>query len=252
MTGVDFREVTKRYGDATALAGVSLRFDPGAVHCLVGPNGAGKSTLFDLALGLTTPTAGGVTADVRPGAAFQQPNFYPDLTVGENCRVFASMADADDDAWLATLRESFGLGDVWGRRAGRVSGGYMRKLDLALAFVRRPPLVLLDEPLSDLDDASQARLLAFLREYRDDGGGVVVATHRVAAFEGLAERVTVLEGGQVVWDGPAEDVEGSIEEHYLDIVLGAAPRAGGPNRGDSPRDCGPKRDGGPSQGNSRS
>ncbi len=215
---IELREVTKRYGEATALSGVSLSVEPGTVHCLVGPNGAGKSTLFDLVLGLTAPTDGEVRVEGTVGAAFQTPTFYPGLTVDENLRVFGDVAGGVDERWLATLRDRLELADATRRRAGDLSGGFARKLDLALAFVKRPDLAVLDEPLGDLDDLTGRRLLDFLGDYRDDGGGLLVATHRVDAFEGLADRLTVLDGGAVVFDGPTAAVDGSIERRYLDVA----------------------------------
>ncbi|MFB6309496.1 MAG: ATP-binding cassette domain-containing protein [Haloarculaceae archaeon] len=213
---ITFRGVTKRYGDVTALDAVDLEIRPDEIHCLVGPNGSGKTTLFDLLLGLTRPTAGRVErSGATLGCSFQTPTFYPDLTVRENLTVFARLTHAPDDGWRETVTEEFRLDRVAGRLAGTLSGGWQKKLDLALAFLERPAYAVLDEPLDDLDDISKRRLRAFLDDYRDVGG-VLVATHHVGAFEPILDRLTVIDDGTILYDGPVE--EGTAHERYLDLV----------------------------------
>lgn len=210
--------VTKRYGEIVAIDDVSLRFDPHGVHCLLGPNGSGKTTLFDVLLGLTTPTAGSVDrGDATLGCGFQTATYYPDLTVAENLRTFASM-DGGDAAWRERVAEELGLAEVDHRRAGDLSGGWGKRLDLALAVLSRPDYVVLDEPLDDLDDVVRRRVLDFFEAYRDEAGALLVATHRAAAFEGLADRVTVLDRGEVVLDADVADVDRPLATAYLDLI----------------------------------
>jgi ABC-2 type transport system ATP-binding protein len=209
--------VARRYDGVTALAGVDLRIEAGELHALVGPNGSGKSTLLSLVLGLDRPTAGAITRpEGRIGCGFQTPSVYPDLTVDENLRVFAAMSEADDD-WLATVRSELGLDDVRDRVAADLSGGYQRLLDVALAFVRRPTFVLLDEPLDELDDAARDRVVAFVADYCDDGRTVVVSTHHLDAFGPSLDRLTVLADGDVRFD---ERVDGTDDYRaiYRDLV----------------------------------
>jgi len=177
MVGVE--NVEKVYGSVTALDGVSLEFDPGAFHCLIGPNGSGKTTLLRLLMGLTNPTAGSVAApDGSLGSGFQQPSFYPGLTVRENIEVFAGLVDAPAGEWPQRLVSQLRLGPALDRTAADLSGGFARKLDLALALLKRPEYLLLDEPLGALDDVSKAQLLGFLDAYVDDGHAVVVSRGR--------------------------------------------------------------------------
>ncbi|WP_436909787.1 ATP-binding cassette domain-containing protein [Halosimplex marinum] len=209
--------VVRRYDGVTALAGVDLRIEAGDLHALVGPNGSGKSTLLALVLGLDRPTAGTITRpEGRIGCGFQTPSVYPDLTVDENLRVFAAMGEAGDD-WLATVRADLGLDDVRDRVAGDLSGGYQRLLDVALAFVRRPTFVLLDEPLDELDDAARDRVVGFVADYCGDGRTVVVSTHHLDAFGPSLDRLTVLADGDVRFD---ERVDGTDDYRaiYRDLV----------------------------------
>ncbi|WP_255195678.1 ABC transporter ATP-binding protein [Halorarius litoreus] len=199
MPDIELTGVRKRYGDVVAVDGVDLAFRDDECHALVGPNGSGKTTLLRLVLGLT-PASGGeirVPDDRTVGCAFQTPSFYPALTVAENLDTFGAFVGADDE-WLAEVTDRLGLDVVRGRVAGDLSGGFARKLDLALAVAREPDVLLLDEPLGALDDVTRDELVAFLADYRDAGHGVVVSTHDLAAFGPTVDRVTVVRDGRQV------------------------------------------------------
>lgn len=203
MLGVT--DLTKTYGDATALDGVSVSWCEG-LHCLAGPNGSGKTTLLRVLAGLTRADSGSVTAPDSLGVAFQTPNVYPDLTVAENLDVFGALADADDD-WRASLVDQLRLDPVVGRTASELSGGFRKKLDLALALLKRPDALLLDEPLADLDAATRRRLVATAVRY-SDAHPVVASTHHLDAFSEDYATLTVVVDGRVAgaWnrsDAPA-------------------------------------------------
>ena len=217
--GIVLEGVTKRYGATTALDDVSLGIRPGTFHGLVGPNGAGKSTLFALLTGLARPTDGRVTRTVDSvGYSFQEPRFYPDLTPRENLAVFRSMAaDPPPTEWIDTLLEELRLEPAADRRAADLSGGFRSKLDLALALVSRPRIVLLDEPLADVDDHSAGRIVDFLASYRRDrpDRAVVVSTHDVASFAPELERLTVVVDGAIRFDDAPED---DVLEQYRAVL----------------------------------
>jgi len=223
MTRLVVDGVTKRYGSVEALDDVSLSVRPGEFHCLVGPNGSGKTTLLRVILGLTRQSSGSVSIpDVAIGCGFQRANFYRDLTVAENLSVFAAMVDADRE-WREHLVASLGLERVLDRRAGDLSGGYGKKLDLALAMLDQPAFLFLDEPMGDLDDVSKERLCSFLSSYRDAGNAVVVSTHHLADFESLVDRLTILHDGRVILDALRGDIDmgdhDSLQDLYVDRVL---------------------------------
>ncbi len=215
--------VRKTYGDVEAIADVTLQLGGGEFHCLLGPNGSGKTTLFRLLLGLTNPTAGSVSPPESVGCGFQRPNFYPGLTVRENIEVFASLVGASDSEWRQRLVSELRLGRALDRSAADLSGGFARKLDLALALLKRPEYLLLDEPLGALDDISKERLLGFLDEYTDAGNTVVVSTHHAADFEPYLDRVTVMHEGRVLLDRDRDGLDldgtGSLQEFYVQRVL---------------------------------
>lgn len=199
-------DVTKRYGGVTALESVSLSVRPGTVHGLVGPNGAGKTTTLALLSGLARPTSGRVARSTDAvGYGFQEPRFYPELTPRENLAVFRGLAsDPPPRNWIDRLVTGLGIEPAVHRRAGDLSGGFRTRLDLALALVGRPRLLLLDEPLADVDDVSADRIVSFLEEYlaADDERAIVVSTHDVAAFADHFDHLTVVVDGAVRYDGP--------------------------------------------------
>lgn len=233
-TYVAFESVGKHYDDSAVLDSIDLCVRSGEFHCLAGPNGAGKSTLFRLAAGLTRPTTGRVERRVDGvGCGFQTPNFYPDLTVAENLDVFAGLADATpDDSWVETLSEALRLDRVAHQRGDELSAGFATALDLGLALLSKPSLVLLDEPLSELDGASRERVVEALEAYRTGelaetdesapGRTVVVATHNVGAFEEVATRVTLLADGDVVLDAPYDELRAKLAGPAGEAVTGEA------------------------------
>jgi ABC-2 type transport system ATP-binding protein len=229
MTGTDpevieLDSVTKSFGGVLAVDELSLSLGGGQYHCLLGPNGAGKSTLMRLVLGLTRPDGGTIT---RPsgniGCGFQQPNFYPGLSVRENISVFAKLVGATDWDWNQTVVSELRLSRALDREAGDLSGGFSRRLDLALALLKEPDFLLLDEPLGALDDVSKERLLDFLGRYAGGGHTVVVSTHEITQFEPYADRVTVLHQGERVFDKRVADIDlgpdESLQSYYVETVL---------------------------------
>jgi ABC-2 type transport system ATP-binding protein len=224
MDPIHISGLRKTYDGTVALDGVDLTIEPATLHCLVGPNGSGKSTLLRVLLGLTEADAGEIrTPDARFGCGFQQPRLFPTLTVAENLDVFGSLAGGVDPAWRETVVESLRLETVLDRPARDLSGGFAKKLDLALALLAEPEFLLLDEPLSELDDVSKAHLHTVLTEYRDAGNAVVVATHNLADFRETFDRLTILHEGSVLLDEYRADVAlddtESYDEFYVDLVL---------------------------------
>lgn len=212
---VGVTDLTKRFEDVVALEDVTVSVTDG-FHCLVGPNGSGKTTLFRILLGLTRPTAGQVVADASLGVAFQEPSFYADLTVAENLDVFGGFVGASAD-WRRTVVERVGVADALSRPAGALSTGYAKKLDLALAMLKRPDVLLVDEPLADLDDVTKARLVDLLGEYAEEQA-VLVATHNLDTFAPACDRLTVLVDGTVRLDEPRAALSGDLTRAYLDRV----------------------------------
>lgn len=231
---INIENARKTYGSVVAVDDVSLTIGNDNFHCLIGPNGSGKTTIFRMLLGLTQPTGGTVPRpDGTVGCGFQQPNFYPELTVAENLDVFGSLVGGVEQSWRETLLEELRLERALGRTATDLSGGFARKLDLALALLRRPEYLLLDEPLGALDDVSKERLLAFLRSYADEGNTILVSTHHITSFEPYVDRVTIMHDGAVILDRERDGIDtgdaDTLQQYYVETVLdreGVTPQVG--------------------------
>jgi ABC-2 type transport system ATP-binding protein len=232
VTAIAANGVVKRYGETVALAGVDLRLDEGEVLALLGPNGAGKSTLVSVLTGLRRPDAGEVRVFGRDpriaaarqplGVSLQEPTFPATLRVAEVVRLAA--AHFADPVPAADLLERFALADFAGRQTGGLSGGQRRRLALALAFVGKPRVVLLDEPGGDLDPSARRGLWETLRAFVRDGGAVLLTTHHLDEAEALATRVAVIHRGVVVADDTLATVRGvagaTLEDAFVHLTDG--------------------------------
>ncbi len=206
--------VSRTFGDVVALDDVSLDIGAGEMLGLLGPNGAGKTTLLTLLTGQRRPSAGtvqlfgGSPLDWRNrralGTTPQESALPPTLTVREVIDLVG--AHFDDRRTTAELSEEFGLTDLLRRQTGSLSGGQRRRLSVALAFVGRPRLVLLDEPTTGLDVDARRSLWDALRRQHAAGSTVVVTSHYLEEIEALAERVVVVASGRLIADAPLPDV----------------------------------------------
>jgi ABC-2 type transport system ATP-binding protein len=212
---LDVRDLRKRFGDVQAVDGLDLSVAVGEVHGLVGPNGAGKTTLLRILFGLVAPDGGTVTvlgAEVADsaeattdgvGGFVEEPRFYPYLPARRNLELMADLDGGGGDRIgdvLATVR----LGDHADRKVGGFSSGMRQRLGLAASLLRRPRLLLLDEPTIGLDPAGARDMLSIVRTLAADGVTVVVSSHNMSELEGVCEGVTVMREGRSVWHGSME------------------------------------------------
>jgi ABC-2 type transport system ATP-binding protein len=219
-------DVSRRFGEVTALDSLSLDIPAGQLLGLLGPNGAGKTTLISLFVGLRRPSAGRVEIcggnPVDPatrrhfGVTPQQTGLPPTLRVSE-C-VDLAAAHFSDPLPRGELLERFGLTDLARRQTGGLSGGQQRRLAVALAFVGRPRLVFLDEPTTGLDVDARHTLWEGIRLFHRDGGTVVLTSHYLEEVEELAERVVVMFRGRAIADGDLAEVRGAVNANHVSFV----------------------------------
>lgn len=202
--------VGKQYRRGWALRPTSLVIPPNRVVALVGPNGAGKSTLMGLITGLLRPTAGSIAVfgdqptgkGLHPAVAYlaQQKPLYPQLTVAETLRFGAKTNPTWDQPYAEHL---IGRANVpLQAKVGTPSGGQRTRVALALALGKRPRLLLLDEPLADLDPLARETVLQVLTtEARTQGITVVLSSHVLAELEGLCDHLVLLHRGRIVLAG---------------------------------------------------
>jgi ABC-2 type transport system ATP-binding protein len=204
--------VRKAYAGLNALSGVSLVVEPGEVFGLLGPNGAGKTTLLSIIAGLLEPDAGQVRLNDRlfgPGSremrrlvglGTQDLAVYPELTARENLVFFGKlygMRDPDLATRVNQLLAAVGLTERADDRAGTFSGGMKRRLNLAVAVVHRPALLLLDEPTTGVDPQSRNHIFEMVRGLNREGMTIVYTSHYMEEVQALCRRIAILDNGQL-------------------------------------------------------
>ncbi|AZH25658.1 ABC transporter ATP-binding protein [Haloplanus aerogenes] len=216
-------DVHRTFGDVTALSDVSIDIPAGSVVALIGPNGSGKTTLLRILAGLLAPSDGEVTYDgpdaTRPlGYLPQAPTFRPGFSTRETIAFYARLVDDDPDELL----DRVGLDRVPDRRVEALSGGMTRLLGIAQALAGDPPVLALDEPASGLDPGMSRRVFDIVEALAEDGHSVVVTSHDLPLVERAADRVVVLDRGEVVAaDTPAalrERTGGPLHETFTSLV----------------------------------
>ncbi len=209
-------DVVKRYGDNTAVDGLSFTVDRGTVLALLGPNGAGKTTTIEMCEGFTRPTSGrisvlGVNPTTHPdqvrrriGIMLQGGGSYSGIRVGEMLNLAASYNDnPHDPEWLLDV-----VGLTGARRTTyrRLSGGQQQRLSLALALIGRPEIIFLDEPTAGMDAQSRNMVWELINDLRRDGVTVVLTTHLMDEAEALADDVIIIDQGRIVARGTPEQL----------------------------------------------
>ncbi|HMO45936.1 MAG TPA: ABC transporter ATP-binding protein [Rubrivivax sp.] len=231
MTGFALEGVglTRHYGGFAALDNVTLQLEPGEIRGLIGPNGAGKSTLMDVLCGRGGPTGGRVvfngsditrlSAQARRCAglarSFQKTNIFPDLEVRQQVALAARMAEIDNtDEVLDVL----GLSELGQRRAADIAYGDQRRLDLALALVGRPSVLLLDEPAAGLSIKESLVLARLLKDLATSWKvTVLLVEHDMEVIFTVSDRITVLNLGRVLAEGSCDEIRanGEVVRAYL-------------------------------------
>jgi ABC-2 type transport system ATP-binding protein len=211
--------VERRYGDFHAVRGISFEVHPGEVFALLGVNGAGKTSALEVLEGLAAPSGGSVRvlghdprrdrAAVRRhlGVLLQHSGLPGDLTVRETAQTWArTLTDPRPVGEALAQVDLSGRADV---RVRSLSGGERRRLDLALALLGRPRVVVLDEPTTGLDPESRRVVWGIVRDLVDGGAAVVLTTHHLEEAEELADRMVIMRAGLAVASGTGQEISAS-------------------------------------------
>jgi ABC-2 type transport system ATP-binding protein len=220
MPAIRVQDLHKTFADVRALDGLDFGVESGSVFGFLGPNGAGKTTAIRILVGLAWASSGQawvdgieVTADKRQVARHigylpQDPAFYPWMTASELLdhvgRVFG-LASKEGQARTRELLDLVGLTEVARRRIGGFSGGMRQRLGIAQALVHRPPVLLLDEPVSSLDPAGRRDLLHLIERLRGQCT-VLMSTHILADVERVCDTVGIINRGKLVTQAPQKDL----------------------------------------------
>jgi ABC-2 type transport system ATP-binding protein len=234
---LSIRGVTKRFGTLTAVADLSLDIPAGEVHAFLGPNGAGKTTTIRMTAGLLRPDAGTIAVGghdvVTAGVAARQllayvpdePYLFERLTGREfldfTGRIYGLERSVYEER-LAGCDQLFNLSGYWDRLAEGYSHGQRQRVVLAAAWLHRPRLLIVDEPLVGLDPKHIRVALDLFRRIADEGGAVLMSTHTLATVEGSCDRVTVIDKGRVLAHGTVAEVAqgGDLERRFLEMTSG--------------------------------
>jgi ABC-2 type transport system ATP-binding protein len=215
---IDVRGLHKSYGSAAAVRGIDLRVEAGECFAFLGPNGAGKTTTVEILEGYRPRTAGDVHVlgvdpahptrqwRERVGIVLQTCKVAPELTVGETVAQYAGYY-----AGARSVEETIevvGLGEAVGTRAGKLSGGQQRRLDVALALVGDPDLLFLDEPTTGFDPSARRAAWDVVANLTSLGKTVFLTTHYMDEAQALADRIALIAGGVVVAEGTPHDIGG--------------------------------------------
>jgi ABC-2 type transport system ATP-binding protein len=227
VSAIQVSGLKKSYGRREVLHGVSFRVDGGEVFALLGPNGAGKTTTVEILEGYRDrdegdvlvlgddPARGGSDFRSRIGIVLQSSAVYPLLTVHEIVELFAGYYERARD--VDEVVELVGLREQQGARVRTLSGGQLRRLDLALALVGDPELIFLDEPTTGFDPAARRQAWETIRDLRALGKSILLTTHYMEEAQALADRLAILSEGRIVATGsPRELLSGAagVEIRY--------------------------------------
>jgi ABC-type multidrug transport system ATPase subunit len=226
-------ELQRSYGRKEVLRGMSLRIEPGELTLLVGSNGAGKSTTMKILAGLARADAGSgsicghdiQTARVAAQRSLsympQNPQFHPRLTCLEVLKFYARLRGLVL-ARCASALEQVGLTEAMRERSGALSGGMRQRLGLALLLLAESPALLLDEPGLSLDPGWRTRLQEILREEAHRGRAILVTTHLIAEWNGVADRCLVCRDGRIEREINPNDLPHNFDERDPNFIAVAS------------------------------
>ena len=238
---IELRDLAKRFGSVQALAGASFTARDGAITGLLGPNGAGKSTALRILCTVLRPDAGTAAVDgidatrdpigvrARIGVLPHNANLYANLSTRENIAYYAALQGLESDAGAAAVDrvlDTMQIADIADRRTKGFSQGQRIRVGLARALVHDPRTLILDEPTNGLDVMATRALRDVIRERRDAGCCVLLASHVMQEVAALCDRIVILSHGKVVAAGTPDEIRAAtgqddLEDAFVEAIGGA-------------------------------
>jgi ABC-2 type transport system ATP-binding protein len=232
---IEIHDLTKRYGDFTAVDRLSLRAGAKEIFGFLGPNGAGKTTTIRIIAGLSLPTSGTVTVNgidvlaepVRAKAVMgyvpDRPYLYEKLTGRELLHFVADLYRkpwADCEPRAVDLLRWFGLGDWIDARIENLSHGMKQKLVIVSALVHDPAVLVIDEPMVGLDALAQRQVKQLFRRLADEGRTIFLTTHTLSVAEAVCDRIAIINRGRIVAAGTTAELkqDSALEDVFLEVT----------------------------------
>lgn len=237
MAAIQTVQLTKKYQDTTAVNRLNLEIEQGELFCLLGVNGAGKTTTIKMLSCLIRPTSGdaylnGNSICANPAAVKsqiavspQETAIAPGLTVRENLKLICGIYGFDREKTASKMQqmaELLGLEAVINKKAGKLSGGWQRRLSIAMALISEPSILFLDEPTLGLDVLSRSDLWGMIRSLKGRVA-MVLTTHYLEEAEALSDRIGIMKDGRLLICGTADEIKNkaqtqNFEEAFIRIV----------------------------------
>lgn len=240
MNIIETKNLTKAYGDFTAVSSLNLHIRKGSVYGFLGPNGAGKSTTMKMFLGLTRPTDGAFHINKKRfpqnrveilkeiGSFIEAPAFYGNLTGAENLELIRKILGLQEDSVDDAL-ELTGLQEFKNRLAKKYSLGMKQRLGLAGALIGRPPILFLDEPTNGLDPVGIHEIRTLIKSLPEKYDcTVLVSSHLLPEIELMADDIGILNHGRLLFEGTLDDLkfhahdmgmpDDNLEETFLAMI----------------------------------
>ena len=237
MTAIEIKKLSKRYRDITAVDRLSLEIGEGELFSLLGVNGAGKTTTIKMLSCLTRPSGGDALLNGRSilhdsddvksiiSVSPQETAVAPLLSVRENLALMAGihgMSKAETAEKIAALSEKLGLDTVLSRKAGKLSGGWQRRLSIAMALISDPEILFLDEPTLGLDVLARSELWDLIRSLKGRMT-IVLTTHYMEEAEALSDRTGIMKSGRLIAVGTPAEIKARagterFEEAFVKLV----------------------------------
>jgi len=240
VNAIEIRGLTKEYKDVVAVKALDLTVAQGELMALLGVNGAGKTTTVKMLSCLTQPTAGDAlllgksivkepaAVKARIGVSPQETAVAPGLSVRENLELMCGVhgiGPEKQDKIITQLSARLGLETVMSKKAGKLSGGWQRRLSIAMALVSAPKILFLDEPTLGLDVLARSDLWELIRSLKGSVT-VILTTHNMEEAEALSDRIAIMKDGSLLTCGTAAQIKAQtgaerFEDAFIRIVKGA-------------------------------
>ncbi len=227
---LEITNLKKAYGQREVLRGLTLHIEPGEIYGLLGPNGAGKTTTINILCNLLNADSGELRIGGQSvseatkkiiGVAPQENLLYKTLSCAENLRFFAKIygiRGKNCDRRIQYCLEAVGLADRANSPVESLSGGMQRRMNVAVALVHNPQLLILDEPTTGLDIETRYDIWALIQQLRADGMTILLTTHLLDEAERLCQRIGVLKGGQIVAEGTLPELRKMIPAKEIVMI----------------------------------